>query len=85
SILDKALLSITPQEMDELIGQWRSEVIIEDSYWLRYRNVILHHQPIEHLTQLRATPGLLTLRPGDANETLELWKVALAQTHRPSC
>ena len=43
------------------------------------------HQPIEHLTQLRATPGLLTLRPGDANETLELWKVALSQTHRPSC
>ncbi|NWA41327.1 transketolase [Pseudomonas reactans] len=43
------------------------------------------HQPIEHLTQLRATPGLLTLRPGDANETLELWKVALAQPHRPSC
>ena len=43
------------------------------------------HQPIEHLIQLRATPGLLTLRPGDANETLELWKVALAQTHRPSC
>lgn len=43
------------------------------------------HQPIEHLTQLRATPGLLTLRPGDANETLALWTVALAQTHRPSC
>jgi transketolase len=43
------------------------------------------HQPIEHLTQLRATPGLLTLRPGDANETAEAWKVALAQTHRPSC
>ena len=43
------------------------------------------HQPIEHLTQLRATPGLLTLRPGDANETRELWTVALAQTHRPSC
>ncbi|KAA0945847.1 transketolase [Pseudomonas sp. ANT_H14] len=43
------------------------------------------HQPIEHLSQLRATPGLLTLRPGDANETLEAWTVALAQTHRPSC
>ncbi|WP_421551380.1 transketolase [Pseudomonas yamanorum] len=43
------------------------------------------HQPIEHLTQLRATPGLLTLRPGDANETLEAWKIALAQTHRPTC
>jgi len=43
------------------------------------------HQPIEHLSQLRATPGLLTLRPGDANETLEAWKIALAQTHRPTC
>lgn len=43
------------------------------------------HQPIEHLTQLRATPGLVTLRPGDANETAEAWKVALAQTDRPSC
>lgn len=41
SILDKALLSITPQELDELIGKWRSEFIIEDSYWLRYRNVII--------------------------------------------
>jgi transketolase len=43
------------------------------------------HQPIEHLTQLRATPGLLTLRPGDANEAAEAWKIALSQTHRPSC
>ena len=43
------------------------------------------HQPIEQLTQLRATPGLLTLRPGDANETAQAWKVALAQTSRPSC
>lgn len=43
------------------------------------------HQPIEHLTQLRATPGLLTLRPGDANETAQAWKVALAQSNRPSC
>ncbi|WP_409521934.1 MULTISPECIES: transketolase [unclassified Pseudomonas] len=43
------------------------------------------HQPIEQLTQLRATPGLVTLRPGDANETAEAWKVALAQTDRPSC
>jgi transketolase len=43
------------------------------------------HQPIEQLTQLRSTPGLLTLRPGDANETAEAWKIALAQTHKPSC
>jgi transketolase len=43
------------------------------------------HQPIEQLTQLRATPGLLTIRPGDANETAQAWKVALAQTNRPTC
>lgn len=43
------------------------------------------HQPIEQLAQLRATPGVLTLRPGDANETAQAWKVALKQTHRPSC
>ncbi|MFF7709269.1 transketolase [Pseudomonas sp. NPDC007930] len=42
------------------------------------------HQPIEHLAQLRATPGLLTLRPGDANEVTEAWTTALGQTHRPS-
>ena len=43
------------------------------------------HQPIEHLAQLRAIPGMLVLRPGDANETVEAWKTALSQTRRPSC
>ncbi|OCW18388.1 transporter substrate-binding domain-containing protein [Pseudomonas sp. S3E12] len=41
SILDKALLSITPEEMDELTNHWRSEIIIEDNYWTRHRNIIL--------------------------------------------
>ena len=41
SILDKALLSITPQEMDELTNRWRSELLIDDSYWLRHRNTII--------------------------------------------
>ncbi|MEX5627296.1 transporter substrate-binding domain-containing protein [Pseudomonas marginalis] len=41
SILDKALLSITPEEMDELTNHWRSEIIIEDNYWIRHRNIIL--------------------------------------------
>lgn len=41
SILDKALLSITPEEMDEMTNHWRSEIIIEDSYWKRHRNVII--------------------------------------------
>jgi transketolase len=38
------------------------------------------HQPIEHLTSLRAMPGLTTLRPADANETAAAWLVALEQS-----
>ncbi|MBV4496471.1 transporter substrate-binding domain-containing protein [Pseudomonas sp. SWRI12] len=41
SILDKALLSISPEEMDELTNRWRSEVVIDNSYWLRNRTTIL--------------------------------------------
>ena len=41
------------------------------------------HQPIEHLAQLRATPGWTELRPADANETVEAWKVALGKTDGP--
>lgn len=36
------------------------------------------HQPIEHLWALRAIPGLDVVRPADANETAQAWKVALA-------
>jgi transketolase len=43
------------------------------------------HQPIEQLAALRAIPGLITLRPADANETVEAWRVILAQTERPAC
>ena len=35
------------------------------------------HQPIEHLAIARATPGLITLRPADANEVIEAWKVVM--------
>ncbi len=41
SILDKALLSISPEEMDELTNRWRSEVVVDDSYWLRNRAMII--------------------------------------------
>jgi transketolase len=41
------------------------------------------HQPIEHLASLRAIPGLITLRPGDANEILEAWKVIMRLRHEP--
>ncbi len=41
------------------------------------------HQPIEHLAACRAIPRLLVLRPADANETAEAWRVAMQQTDRP--
>lgn len=41
------------------------------------------HQPIEHLAALRAIPNLLVLRPCDANETAEAWKIAM-QSNGPS-
>lgn len=42
------------------------------------------HQPIEHLTSLRAIPNLDVVRPGDANETAIAWKTILKSTDRPS-
>jgi len=42
------------------------------------------HQPIEQLAGLRAIPNMLVLRPGDANEVTETWKIAVQQTHRPA-
>jgi transketolase len=41
------------------------------------------HQPVEHLASLRAIPNLVMLRPADANETVEAWRVALAHTDGP--
>ena len=42
------------------------------------------HQPVEHLASLRAIPGLLVLRPADANEVAEAYRVAVSQKDRPS-
>jgi transketolase len=42
------------------------------------------HQPIEHLAALRAIPGLTVLRPADANETVEAWRVALEEVSGPA-
>ena len=43
------------------------------------------HQPVEQLISLRAIPGLITLRPGDANEVAEAWRVILQFRHEPVC
>jgi transketolase len=41
------------------------------------------HQPVEQLASLRALPGLTVIRPGDANETAEAWRVAVETPDRP--
>jgi transketolase len=42
------------------------------------------HQPIEHLASFRAMPHLVTIRPGDANEVAEAWKVVMQLKHNPA-
>jgi transketolase len=42
------------------------------------------HQPVEHLASLRAVPGLIVLRPADANEVVEAWKVILKLHRQPA-
>lgn len=41
------------------------------------------HQPVEQLASLRSVPGLITLRPADANEVVEAWKVIMKLHHTP--
>jgi transketolase len=43
------------------------------------------HQPVEQLSALRAIPGLTVIRPADASETAEAWKVAISHSHGPVC
>jgi transketolase len=43
------------------------------------------HQPVEQLVGLRAVPGLITLRPCDANEVAEAWRTILTRKHQPAC
>jgi transketolase len=43
------------------------------------------HQPVEQLISLRAIPGLTVLRPGDANEIAEAWRLIMEFRHKPVC
>ena len=43
------------------------------------------HQPVEQLIALRSIPGLITLRPADANEVVEAWRVIIGLKHQPAC
>ena len=42
------------------------------------------HQPVEQLASLRATPGLMVIRPCDANEVAEAWRVVMELPHEPA-
>jgi transketolase len=42
------------------------------------------HQPVEHLAALRAIPNMVVVRPADANEVREAWKIAIENRHRPT-
>jgi len=42
------------------------------------------HQPVEHLASLRAMPGMRVVRPADANETAEAWRVAMERRDGPT-
>ena len=42
------------------------------------------HQPVEHLAMLRSIPNLVTLRPADAAETIEAWRVAMERRDGPT-
>ena len=42
------------------------------------------HQPVEHLAALRAVPNVTVIRPADANETVEAWKVAIKRRNGPT-
>ena len=42
------------------------------------------HQPVEQLASLRAIPGLIVLRPGDANEVVEAYRYIMQLTHEPA-
>jgi transketolase len=43
------------------------------------------HQPVEQLVALRSIPGLITLRPADANEVVEAWRVIIGLQNQPAC
>ena len=43
------------------------------------------HQPVEQVVGLRGIPGLVVLRPADANEVAEAWRVVLGFKHQPAC
>jgi transketolase len=72
-----------PTRLAALMGLPTTFVFTHDSIGLGQDGPT--HQPIEQLAALRAIPGLTVLRPGDANETAEAWRVIVGRAHQPAC
>lgn len=92
SILDKALLSIPPEEMDELTNRWRSEIVIDDSYWLRNRSAIIQGFVVAGVLLLVALGWIAYLRllirkrrqaEAALNDQMEFMRVLIDGTPHP--
>jgi transketolase len=57
-------------------------IFTHDSLWLGEDGPT--HQPVEHLAAMRATPNVVVVRPADAVETVEAWRIALRRKHGPT-
>ncbi|WP_323013798.1 transketolase [Devosia sp.] len=68
--------------LSALMGQRVAYVMTHDSIGLGEDGPT--HQPVEHLSALRAIPNLLVLRPADAMETAECWQIAMESADAPS-
>jgi len=68
--------------LSALMGQRVAYVMTHDSIGLGEDGPT--HQPVEHLSALRAIPDLLVLRPADAMETAECWEIAMESDTAPS-
>ncbi|MDD0972829.1 transporter substrate-binding domain-containing protein [Pseudomonas fontis] len=62
SILDKALLSIPPEEMDELIRRWRGDFVVESSYWVSHRSTVIKGFAVAAIALLLALLWVAYLR-----------------------
>nr|WP_278407955.1 transporter substrate-binding domain-containing protein [Pseudomonas rhodesiae] len=92
SILEKALLSIPPEEMDEVTNRWRSEIAVDDSYWLRNRTVIIQGFALAAVLLVMAVGWIAYLRGQmrkrrqaeiALNDQLEFMRVLIDGTPHP--
>jgi transketolase len=65
-----------------LMGLGAVHIYTHDSIWVGEDGPT--HQPVEQLAALRAIPGVAVLRPADAHETLDCWRLAMARQDAPT-